>query len=124
MDPEASERHRRAMSAVVRRPSASMRPGTARSGANAKPRARPYSAYSERGADQDTAPKFDHPATNREWWRYYLKVSNKKGRLILHVKGTGCASHTTCQGFFSPSLYPSPLGHAHTRNIQTGVISG
>ena len=84
MDPEASKRHRRAMSAVVRRPSSSLRPGTARSGASAKPRARPYSAYSERGADQDQTPKFDHPATNREWWRYYLKVS--KGKIILYTR--------------------------------------
>ena len=74
MDPQASERHKRAMSAVVRRPSVSARPGTA-SSLSAKPRARPYSAYSERGEEHDTAPKYDHPTTNREWWRFYLKVS-------------------------------------------------
>lgn len=117
MDPEASKRHRRAMSAVVRRPSSSLRPGTARSGASAKPRARPYSAYSERGADQDQTPKFDHPATNREWWRYYLKVS--KGKITLYTRYTRDRV-LTCS---TPPL-PSPVGHTHTRHLSTGIISG
>lgn len=63
-----SARQRRAMSAVQRPTTAAIRPFTA-----SRPR-RPYSAYTQRGGEEDT-PKFDEEATQREWWRFYLKVS-------------------------------------------------
>ena len=65
-------RQRRALSAIARpKTSALLRPPSA-----TKPR-RPYSAYSLRGAEDDT-PKYDPPQSEREWWRYYVKVQ------ILH----------------------------------------
>ena len=63
-----SARHRRAMSAIARPNTASLRPGTA----SGRPR-RPYSAYTKRGGEE-TTPKYDAPETNREWWRYCVKV--------------------------------------------------
>ena len=63
-----SARHRRAMSAIAR-PNTSMRPGTA----VGRPR-RPYSAYTKRGGEAENTPKLDAPESNREWWRFYLKV--------------------------------------------------
>ena len=63
-----SARRRRAMSAIARPSTAALRPGTA----SGKPR-RPYSAYTKRTGDEDT-PKYDAQETNREWWRFYLKV--------------------------------------------------
>lgn len=60
-----STRQRRAMSAIAR--PASMRPLTASR--------RPYSAYTKRGeGDQENLPKYDGPESNREWWRFYVKV--------------------------------------------------
>ena len=64
-----SARHRRAMSAIARPNTASLRPGTA----SGRPR-RPYSAYTKRGAEE-TTPKYDAPESNREWWRYCVKVN-------------------------------------------------
>lgn len=67
-----SARRRRAMSAIARPPTAALRPGTA--SVNSKPR-RPYSAYTKRGGDESEAgPRYDSEESNREWWRFYLKV--------------------------------------------------
>lgn len=60
------------MSAIARPPTAALRPGTAAS-ASSKPR-RPYSAYTKRGGDDSDRPKYDSEESNREWWRFYLKV--------------------------------------------------
>ena len=58
----------RSQSAMPRRPGTSVaRPFTA-----SKPR-RPYSAYTQRGAEEQ-GQRFDAPETNREWWRHYVKV--------------------------------------------------
>ena len=56
------------MSAVMTRRVSSARPGTGR------PR-RPYSAYTNRQEEQGTTSQYDQPNSNREWWRYYLRVS-------------------------------------------------
>ena len=64
---QPSARHRRAVSAVARLRSAqAARPSTARS--------RPYSAYTRRGSEDEDTPNYVAPQTNREWWRYYVKV--------------------------------------------------
>ncbi len=60
------------MSAIARPSSGALRPATA-----TRPR-RPYSAYSRKGSEDD-APKFDAPESNREWWRFYMKVVPSKG---------------------------------------------
>ena len=64
-----SARHRRAMSAIARPSTAAMRPGTA-SGRSR----RPYSAYTKRAGEAENTPKYDAPESNREWWRYCVKV--------------------------------------------------
>ena len=56
-----SARHRRAMSAIARPSSGAGR------------QRRPYSAYTKRGSEENS-PKYDAPETNREWWRFYMKV--------------------------------------------------
>lgn len=65
-----SARHRRAMSAIARPTSGASRPLTA-----SRPR-RPYSAYTNRGSEEDQ-PKYDVPESNREWWRFYMKVQTQ-----------------------------------------------
>lgn len=77
-----SARQRRAMSAVQRPTTAAIRPSTA-----SRPR-RPYSAYTQRGGEEDT-PKFEEEATQREWWRYYLKVGLLAGHRLEWV----CLAH-------------------------------
>jgi len=62
-----SARHRRAMSAIARPSSGAGRPPTAGR------QRRPYSAYTKRGSEENS-PKYDAPETNREWWRFYMKV--------------------------------------------------
>ena len=57
------------MSAVMTRRISSARPGTGR------PR-RPYSAYTNRQEEESASTQYDQPNTNREWWRYYLRVSS------------------------------------------------
>ena len=56
------------MSAVTIRSISSARPGSGR------PR-RPYSAYTRRDEEQGAIIQYDQPNSNREWWRYYLRVS-------------------------------------------------
>lgn len=77
---DSNERHRRAMSAVPRRSSVSDRPLTARPGTGRT--RRPYSAYSNKGDEAD-GPKYDHPTTKREWWRFYLKETPTPGTYRL-----------------------------------------
>lgn len=36
---------------------------------------RPYSAYTKRDGEAENMPKYDDERTNREWWRYYVKVN-------------------------------------------------
>ncbi len=36
---------------------------------------RPYSAYTKRDGEAENTPKYDDERTNREWWRYYVKVN-------------------------------------------------
>ncbi len=62
-----SARKRRAMSAIPR-------PGTAATRPMTTPR-RPYSAYTKREGDADAVPKYDGPESDREWWRFYMKVN-------------------------------------------------
>lgn len=64
-----SARQRRAMSAIVR-------PGNA--GRPLTSTRRPYSAYTKRDGEAENTPKYDGPESNREWWRFYLKVSYLK----------------------------------------------
>lgn len=67
-------RQRRALSAIARpKTSALLRPASV-----TKPR-RPYSAYTQRGAEEDT-PQYDPPQSEREWWRYYVKVQVSRSR--------------------------------------------
>jgi len=35
---------------------------------------RPYSAYTKRDGEAENTPKYDDERTNREWWRFYVKV--------------------------------------------------
>ena len=53
--------------------SAIARPGTASKQPATKPR-RPYSAYTRREGEAENMPKYDGPESNREWWRFYVKV--------------------------------------------------
>lgn len=71
-----SARHRRAMSAIARPSSGVSRPLTA-----SRPR-RPYSAYTKRGIEEDQ-PKYDVPESNREWWRFYMKVKTLDSRAAV-----------------------------------------
>jgi hypothetical protein len=52
-----------------------VRPGTAARPLTAR---RPYSAYTRREGEAENEAKCDPPQTNREWWRYYVKVFHKK----------------------------------------------
>ena len=83
-----SARHRRAMSAIARPSSSTVRPFTA-----SRPR-RPYSAYTKKGSEDDT-PQYDAPTTNREWWRYYVKVIGNavSEPICLHANPLDCLSN-------------------------------
>lgn len=35
---------------------------------------RPYSAYTKRDGEAENTPKYDDERSNREWWRFYVKV--------------------------------------------------
>ena len=61
-----STRQRRAMSAFARPGTAALRPQTASR--------RPYSAYTRREGEAENETKCDPPQSNREWWRFYVKV--------------------------------------------------
>lgn len=68
-------RQRRALSAITRPKTGTLlRPPSA---TGTKPR-RPYSAYTNRGTEDD-APKYDPPQSEREWWRYYVKETPNPG---------------------------------------------
>ena len=77
-----SARQRRAMSAIARPGTAARRPMTASR--------RPYSAYTRREGESENMPKYDAPESNREWWRFYVKVRCKSclqrcERCLQHV---------------------------------------
>ena len=59
-----SARKRRAMSAIAR-------PGSGRPKTASR---RPYSAYTKREGEAENVQKYDGPESNREWWRFYMKV--------------------------------------------------
>ena len=100
----ASVKLQRSQSAVQspmkRPPTAAIRPLTA-----SRPR-RPYSAYTQRGAEEQ-GQRFDAPETNREWWRHYVKV---------WIARLGIQR--------SRWLFLSCAGNAFTRNIQSRRLCG
>lgn len=65
-----SARQRRAMSAIARPTTAARRPMTGSR--------RPYSAYTRREGESENMPKYDAPESNREWWRFYMKVRTSR----------------------------------------------
>lgn len=80
-------RRPKAMSAVMMRKSSSVRSSSARSSSarpsSARPstgrQRRPYSAYTNRQDEENSATRYDQPNTNREWWRYYLRDTPTPG---------------------------------------------
>ena len=47
---------------------------------------RPYSAYTKREGEVESCPKFDAPGSDREWWRFYMKVSTTCPFTIVRFK--------------------------------------
>ena len=75
---QPSARQRRAMSAIVR--SGARRPATAaRRPATAR---RPYSAYTKKDGEEENMTKCDPPQSNREWWRFYVKVTREHAKNV------------------------------------------
>ncbi|KAL5463901.1 hypothetical protein EMCRGX_G032850 [Ephydatia muelleri] len=106
-------RQRRALSAIARpKTSALLRPPSA-----TKPR-RPYSAYSLRGAEDDT-PKYDPPQSEREWWRYYVKETPNPGTYKIGSFVEDLERKQSTYGFRDSSRAKSA---GHTRFQRNGDI--
>lgn len=72
MDSQAPEKAMKRPNARQRRVmSATIRPGVGRPATAAR---RPYSAYTKKDGEEENMTKCDPPQSNREWWRFYIKV--------------------------------------------------